>query len=111
VVAANPSQIGFITQPRNGEEGQALRPPIEVGVQDRFANLVTGSPADITVALSQSDDDDDDETTLQGTLTRGSVNGVATFDDLVINQEGEYTLRATSPGLEPAESREFRVRD
>jgi hypothetical protein len=38
------------------------------------------------------------------------MNGVATFDDLAIDQEGEYTLHATAPGLEAGESRAFRVR-
>ena len=91
----------------NGDRrGRVFRPPIEVAVQDRFENVVTNSSAAITVAISQGNDD----TTLQGTLTRPSMNGVATFDDLAIDQEGEYTLRATSPGLEAGESRAFRVR-
>jgi hypothetical protein len=107
VVAASASQIGFLTQPGNERRGRVFRPPIEVAVQDRFENLVTNSSAAITVAISQGNDD----TTLQGTLTRPSMNGVATFDDLAIDQEGEYTLRATSPGLDAGESRAFRVRD
>jgi adhesin/invasin len=107
VVAASASQIGFLTHPGNERRGRVFRPPIEVAVQDQFQNQVTASSATITVAISQGNDDN---TTLQGTLTRASTNGVATFDDLAIDQDGEYTLRATSPGLEAGESRSFRVR-
>jgi adhesin/invasin len=106
VSAASPSQIGFLTQPRDQRRGRELRPPIEVGVQDRFDNLVATSTALITVAIGRGDDDAD----LEGTLTRNAVNGVATFDNLAIDREGEYTLRASSPGLAPAESETFRVR-
>jgi hypothetical protein len=108
VVAASPSQIGFLTGPGSTERrGRVIRPPVEVGVQDRFVNLVTSSSAPVTVALGQRSDD---AASLEGTLTRNAVNGVATFDDLAINREGDYTLLARSPGLSAAESDAFRVR-
>jgi hypothetical protein len=106
VVAASPSQIGFLTQPGTERRDRVIRPAIEVGVQDRFENLVSTSSAAITVALGQGADDGE----LNGTLVRTAVNGIATFDDLIIDREGEYTLRASSPGLMPAESDVFPVR-
>ena len=108
VVAASPSQVGFLTQPGATERrGRAIRPAIEVGIQDRFENVATSSSAAVTVALGQRTDE---QAQLQGTVTRTAVNGIATFDDLAIDREGEYTLRASSPGLSAAESDAFRVR-
>ncbi|MGH7630511.1 MAG: Ig-like domain-containing protein [Gemmatimonadales bacterium] len=108
VVAPSASQLGFLTQPGNERRGRPIRPPIEVAVQDRFENVVTGSSAPVTLAIGQGAGED---ARLEGTLTRSSVGGVATFDDVVIQEEGEYTLRATSPGLDSRESRAFRVKD
>jgi adhesin/invasin len=108
VVAASPSQVGFLTQPGATERrGRAIRPAIEVGIRDRFENVATSSSAAVTVALGQRTDE---QAQLQGTVTRTAVNGVATFDDLAIDREGEYTLRASSAGLSAAESDAFRVR-
>jgi adhesin/invasin len=106
VSAASPSQIGFLTQPRDQRRGRELRPPIEVGVRDRFENLVATSTVLITVAIGRGDE----KAELDGTTARSAVNGVATFDNLAIDREGEYTLLASSPGLAPAESETFRVR-
>ena len=103
------TQLGFLIQPGNGREGEVLRPPVLVAVQDQFENVVITSTVLITVAIGEGGDDD--EVDLGGTLTRASVNGVATFDDLLISQEGEYTLLASAPGLDGRESRGFRVRD
>jgi adhesin/invasin len=108
VVAASPSQIGFLSQPGPTERrGRAIRPPVEVGIQDRFQNLVTSSSAAVTVALGQRTDA---TAQLEGTVTRAAVNGIATFDDLAIDREGEYTLHGSSAGLTSAESDAFRVR-
>jgi adhesin/invasin len=108
VAAGAASQVGFLIQPRNEGVGQVFRPPIDVAVQDRFANVVTGSSALITLAVAA---DQNNPGALTGTLTHASVAGVATFDDLVITQAGEYTLLATSPGLDPAQSSAFQVSD
>jgi hypothetical protein len=108
VVAASPSQIGFLTQPGPRERrGRAISPAVEVGIQDRFENLVTSGSATITVALGQRTDE---KAQLEGTVTRAAVNGIATFDDLAVDREGEYTLRASSAGLTSAESDAFSVR-
>ena len=39
-----------------------------------------------------------------GTLSTVAVNGVATFNDIIFNIAGDYTLSASSSGLTPAES-------
>jgi uncharacterized Zn-binding protein involved in type VI secretion len=48
--------------------------------------------------------------TLSGTTTQTAVNGVATFNNLSINNTGNgYTLRATSSGLTQANSNSFNI--
>jgi hypothetical protein len=47
--------------------------------------------------------------TLSGTVSKVPVNGVATFDDLVVDQPGTYVLRVSSPDLPPVQTAPFSV--
>jgi hypothetical protein len=49
--------------------------------------------------------------TLNGSAERASVNGVASFDNLKVNRDGRYRLRATASGLGSALSAEFEIED
>ncbi len=95
------AQLGFIAQPTSGEPNLAL-PAIQVAVQDAFGNNTVPSAINlVSVALGTNPTG----ATLSGTAIVLPVNGVATFDDLVINKTGEgYTLQATAAGLTGATS-------
>ncbi|HXF94600.1 MAG TPA: hypothetical protein VNI61_00730 [Gemmatimonadales bacterium] len=100
------SQVVFQVQPGTVQLGAAMVPPVEVAVQDDFGNVVTTwtSPISLRIGLNPGG------ATLGGTLTRDAVNGVATFDDLTLDQPGVgYTLVAASGTLPERESAPFDV--
>jgi hypothetical protein len=101
------SELGFLVQPSNGEAGDAIRPPVQVAVEDDGGNVVPFS-ATITMELGQNPAG----ALLTGTLARPAVDGIATLEDLTLDRAGNgYTLVATSPDLRDAESAKFRMRD
>jgi hypothetical protein len=96
--------LRFVGQPANARVGETITTtpsnvppggPVSVEVVDGKGNRVTTSSA--TVALSL------------GSSPVAAVNGLATFASLSIDAPGTYKLVASSPGLSPATSTEFRV--
>jgi hypothetical protein len=72
--------------------------PVQVEVVDAQGDRVVSSTASISVAIG--DDPSAGAATLDGTTSRDAVAGVATFDDLSIDELGTgYTLVASSVGL------------
>ena len=62
--------------------------------------------ADVTIALGSNPGG----STLSGTLTRTTVGGIATFDDVYLNRTGTgYTLQAASGSLTAATSNAFNI--
>ena len=108
-IAINPaaaSMLLFSQQPINGMPGQPITPAVGVILMDQYGNVVTGSTADVTLAIAASGHSG----TLSGTTTRHAVNGVATFDDLSIGTAGSgYMLTATAGSLPPVHSAAFDV--
>ena len=103
--AAVPVKLGFVVQPTSTALGMRVTPAVQVAIQDGFGNTVTGSTAQVTIAIGTNPANG----TLSGTLTRTAVAGIATFDDLSIGQPGTgYTLIATS-GNFPATSAAFDI--
>jgi len=91
--------------PATAVAGQVLAPPIQVQVQDAQGNVVPVATA-VTIAFGASPGD----VSLQGTLTRNSASGVATFNDLAISFAGVgYTLVASAQGLTSATSAAFTI--
>jgi uncharacterized repeat protein (TIGR01451 family) len=93
--------LQFSQQPASAMAGQTLA-PVQVTIFNQLGQVFSS--------------DNTDHVTLTGaTFTGGStttvrvVNGVATFSNLVINQAGPYTLRATSGNLAAAVSSSFTV--
>jgi prepilin-type N-terminal cleavage/methylation domain-containing protein len=84
----------------------AILSPITVTVNDGSGNVVAGSNASITIALSSNPGG----ATLSGTTTVVPVGGVATFDDLAVDKSGAgYAFTATSSGLTASVSAAFAV--
>ena len=100
------SQLAFSTQPSNAVEGASISPAVQVSVEDANGNVVTDDHSSVTLAIGTSPGNG----TLGGTLTVPTVNGVATFSDLSINEVGTgYTLTASDGSKTVATSGSFNV--
>ena len=95
--------ITFTVQPPDVVQANvAISPAIQVTVTDASGNPVAGGQVKIELVGAPG-------ATLSGTTKAKLVNGVATFSDLQIDQQGQgYTLQATSGPLSVA-SRAFSV--
>ena len=103
--------LKFDTQPNDtlindnitGNQYDTAGPPVTVDIVDSGGNVVDSS-APVTIALGNNPAG----ATLGGTLTRNAVHGVATFDDLTLDQpDNGYTLTASSSGLTNDTSNSF----
>ena len=91
-------------QPSSTSVNTSIAPPVTVTVQDVNGQTVTTSTASILVAIGANPGSG----TLAGTTTVAATSGVATFNDLKINNSGVgYTLTAASSGLTGATSSAF----
>ncbi|MGH7510739.1 MAG: Ig-like domain-containing protein [Gemmatimonadales bacterium] len=100
------SRLAFRVQPSDTEEGERISPPVEVVVLNQGGNLVTQGEFKIKLELTGSDDGK-----LKGHRDEKTRSGVAVFDDLKVDEEGDYRLRASTDGLPPVDSDEFEVED
>lgn len=97
--------LRFVKPPADSIPGQPL-PAVRVQVVDQFGALFTGA-TEVTLALGANPSGG----TLSGTLSRTTVDGTATFDDLSLDAAGAgYQLVANSPGLPVRVSTLFNVR-
>jgi protocatechuate 3,4-dioxygenase beta subunit len=103
---ATPSRLRFLTQPSDVEKDQRISPAVEVEVLDQNGNRVTD--ADVEIKLELSGDEDGE---LKGKDKQRTSSGVATFDDIKVDKEGEYRLHATADGFPTVESNSFDVRE
>jgi len=99
------SQLVFAVQPTTTVAGTVIDPAVVVRVEDANGRIVTTDDSLVTLAV------DTGPGGLDGTLTVAAVNGVATFDDLVPDTSGAYTLAAsdTADSLDPVASDSFTV--
>jgi autotransporter-associated beta strand protein len=98
-------KLAFGQQPENARTGGAILPAVTVVVEDQFGNgFTTGSNSTVTLTLSSG-------TFSSGfnTATAQAVSGVATFSNLVINTQGNYSLSATDGSLLSTVSSTFSV--
>ncbi len=106
VTPAAPSRLICLVQPASATAGAAIVPPVQVGVFDRFRNLVSGATHPITVRLGRNPTG----AALSGTLTAAAVDGVAMFAGLKVSKAGSgYTLAAAASGLRGTVSTAFNV--
>jgi len=102
VVAKDAGELTIINQPGKTSAGKPIIGPPEVKVTDKFGNVIVGKDVKVNVVEGQSFD--------SGTLTVAtSSNGVVTFDDLVINRAGTYSLRFSTNGFSNVDSQKFEV--
>jgi streptogramin lyase len=107
VIPAAATELAFTGQPRFALSGKYIQGSVQVAVEDRYGNVVTGSAAAITVSLAGPG-----KSVLAGTRTQAATNGVATFPNLKVTGHGPgFSLTAASSGLASATSLPFDVSD
>ncbi|UCF19821.1 MAG: hypothetical protein JSU87_18235 [Gemmatimonadota bacterium] len=100
------ARLVFTVQPSAATIGAAIAPAVEVSIQDALGNLVTSATNQVTIALGANPGG----ATLSGARTVNAVSGVATFDELKLDQVANgYTLTATASGLTGATSIAFNI--
>lgn len=113
VVAAG---LKFINQPADTLVGSAITTsaydpsssPVTVELVDSGGNLVNTTGTPVTVAVGTNPG----KANLGGTTTQKTVNGVATFNDLTLDQpDNGYKLTAASSGLTNDTSSAFNEND
>ena len=109
VEAGAPDSLVFGQQPTRTLVDEVITPAPTVIVLDAYGNIATQASDPVTMAIGQNPGAGN----LLGTVSQSAVQGVATFDDLVVDESGDdYTLVATAPvesGTASATSDEFDV--
>jgi hypothetical protein len=92
----------FSIQPAGAVNGQAMTPYPVVLITDASGNTVTNSTVNVVATISSGHP-------ATGTTTVAAINGVATFTNLVLRQDGEFTLTFTPTSLTAVTSSSFTV--
>ena len=103
VKPAAAARLTFLQHPTNTTAGTVITPPVTVRLRDAFGNDVQTSGTPVTIALTSGSG------SISGTLTRSTLSGVATFNDLSIDLTGSKRLTASSGSLSVAVSDIFTV--
>src|SRR5207245_1555402 len=87
------TQLAFTVQPANTVAGALISPAVQATALDPVGNPVPGFTGNVTVVLSSNPGG----STLSGTTTVATVNGVASFSTLTLDKTGtSYALTATA---------------
>jgi hypothetical protein len=96
VLVGAADHLAFIQQPTDVDKNATIDPAVTVGTYDAGGNL-EATAGNVSLAIGN---DPVGGTTLGGTATQPSVAGVATFNDLTLDQSGDgFKLTATSGSL------------
>lgn len=90
--AGPPAKLVFIDQPTSQVANNSLNNDVTLAIEDASGNIITNDTSTVTIGVATpagSAFGTDSHTSVQ------AVNGIATFDFLVLNQAGTYTLTAT----------------
>jgi hypothetical protein len=108
ITPAAAHHLAFTVQPSNTAVGASITPAVEVTVRDAFDNTVTTFVGNVTVAMGTNAGPPG--TVLSGTKIKAVSNGVATFNDLSINNTGTgFTITAQSGAFPLAGSAAFNI--
>ena len=110
-VFGTPTKLGFVTNPSNTTSGVAMSPAVRVAVQDAAGATVTNATDTVALSINNCATCPVAGTgTLSGTVSVAAVNGVATFNSIVMSGvANQYKLGATATGLTAALSNPFNV--
>ncbi len=100
------SELSFVVQPSSTAVGTPITPAMQLSLVDSNGELVSGATATITLTISPNMAG----AMIGGTVTRTTVDGIATFDDITVNSQGAgFTLIAAANGFPPKVSNSFNV--
>jgi uncharacterized repeat protein (TIGR01451 family) len=100
------TQLVFSQQPTDTETDATIAPPVTVRALDAFGNLDDDFDDDVTIAIGTNPAGG----SLSGEIEVEADDGVATFDDLSIDNPGSgYTLIASARGVSGATSDPFAI--
>lgn len=101
-------ELEFNQQPTETVQSEIIDPPVTVRILDRDGNLVSNDDdTEVTISI---ENDPSTNATLNGTTTVTAVSGVATFNNLSINNVGfGYTLRAIAADMDEDTSASFDI--
>ncbi|HET7250512.1 MAG TPA: kelch repeat-containing protein [Gemmatimonadales bacterium] len=104
-VTRNPTtRLAFVVQPSDAVANRAIRPAIEVAVQDESGHTVDDFAGTVELFLSSNQAG----TILSGTTRQVASHGIATFADLSLDHPGAgFTLGARSQELDDVISAPF----
>jgi hypothetical protein len=107
VSPADPSQLEFGQQPTNANAGSAIAPAVTVKIEDKFNNIVTSDDAQINMGVVSGPGPFSNSST----TSVFASNGVATFNNLILNADGAYTIAAedSADSLASSASHSFNV--
>jgi len=104
VIPGAEAGLAFVEQPTDTVAGVAISPAVTVEIVDAGGNRVTTATDEITIDIDTGPGE------LLGTLEVAAVDGLATFNDLSIEETGTgYTLEATSGELDADTSGAFDI--
>ncbi|QSQ20953.1 hypothetical protein JY651_37900 [Pyxidicoccus parkwayensis] len=98
------SSMSVTTGPTEVEAGAVLA-PVAVTLHDAYGNIPE-EVSTVTVSLEGGSAG----VSLTGNLTAQTVNGVATFSELAVDEDGDYVLAFASGSMAPARSASFKIR-
>ena len=109
VLRPEATALAFTVQPSTTMPLMSIQPAVEVTATDGAGHPVPSFNGPVTIAIG-TNSGLVMPGTLSGTKTVTAVNGVATFNDLSIDQPGNgYTLKVAASGLRGAESGSFNI--
>lgn len=104
--APQPAMLTVAVQPANAHANTPILPAIQIGILDVKGDPVGNATNVVTLALGNNPGGG----TLSGTLSVAAVGGVATFNNVRINQPGQgYTLVASAANLTSTISSGFNI--
>ena len=102
------SQLTMLVQPSNVTVLEAISPPVRVEIRNNAGQIVANSTLPVTMSLTPNTGTPG--ATLSGQVIVNAENGIATFNNLRINQAGAaYQLTATASGLTSVTTAPFTV--
>ncbi len=102
IVGGTPQKLTLVTQPADADAGDVLS-LVTLSAVDAFGNKASTR---VTASVGTGPTG----AVLEGTLEQDMVDGSASFDDLVLEKAGAYTLRFSAPGVAAVNSNTFTVR-
>jgi hypothetical protein len=89
ITAATATHLAFIQEPSTTATNFAIQPPIIVAAEDAFGNVATGYSGGVVLSIANPSG-----VSLNGDISIPAQNGLASFNNVEINQIGTYTLLA-----------------